>query len=49
MTRQLLLAVATTFPAWSTISAAQYATRRPGLVTRPVARSTPLSFVTGRR
>ena len=48
-TRQLLLAVATSRPAPSWISAAASATRRPGLVTRPTATRVPLSTVTGRR
>ena len=48
-TRQLLLAVATSRPAPSWISASARATRRPGLVTRPTATRVPLSMVTGRR
>ena len=46
MTRQLLVAVATTLPAPSKMSARQNATRRPGLTTVPTARSVPLSLVT---
>ena len=49
MTRQLLVAVATSLPTSSTISAVENATRRPGLATSPVARRTPLLMVTGRR
>ena len=49
MIRQLLVAVATSLPDASPISAVAKATRRPRLVTRPVGRSTPLSVVTGRR
>ena len=49
ITRQLVVAVATVFPVPSTISASAKATRRPGLVTRPVARRVPLAVVTGRR
>jgi uncharacterized protein (DUF952 family) len=48
MIRQLLVAVATTFPAPSKISAWENATRRPGLTTVPTARRLPLSLVTGR-
>jgi hypothetical protein len=48
ITRQLLVAVATTLPAASMISALANATRRPGLTTVPMARSDPLSLVTGR-
>ena len=48
MIRQLLVAVATTLPAPSKISARENATRRPGLTTVPTARSVPLSLVTGR-
>jgi hypothetical protein len=47
--RQLLVAVATRRPAASVISAEARATRRPGLITRPVATSVPLARVTGRR
>ena len=49
MTRQLLVAVATSLPAASNISADEKATFRPGFVTFPVAVSIPLSLVTGRR
>jgi uncharacterized protein (DUF952 family) len=48
MIRQLLVAVATTLPAPSKISARENATRRPGLTTVPTARRVPLSLVTGR-
>ena len=48
MIRQLLVAVATTLPAASKISAWENATRRPGLTTVPTARRTPLALVTGR-
>ncbi len=48
ITRQLLVAVATTLPTALRISALANATRRPGLTTVPMARSAPLSFVTGR-
>jgi hypothetical protein len=45
MIRQLLVAVATTLPAWSRISALQNATRRPGFTIVPTARRVPLSLV----
>ena len=48
MIRQLAVAVATSLPAPSTISARENATRRPGLTTVPTARRVPLSPVTGR-
>jgi len=48
MTRQLLVAVATTLPTPSVISAREKATRRPGFTMLPTARSVPLSLVTGR-
>jgi uncharacterized protein (DUF952 family) len=48
MIRQLAVAVATSLPAPSKISARENATRRPGLTTVPTARSLPLSLVTGR-
>jgi uncharacterized protein (DUF952 family) len=48
MIRQLLVAVATTLPAASKISAWENATRRPGLTTVPTARRAPLALVTGR-
>jgi uncharacterized protein (DUF952 family) len=48
MIRQLLVAVATTLPAPSKISAWENATRRPGLTTVPTARRVPLSLLTGR-
>ena len=49
MTRQLLVAVATSFPSSPAISALEKATRLPGLVTMPVARRMPVSLVTGLR
>jgi hypothetical protein len=45
MIRQLLVAEATTLPAWSRISARENATRRPGLTTVPTARRVPLALV----
>jgi uncharacterized protein (DUF952 family) len=48
MIRQLAVAVATSLPAPSKISARENATRRPGLTTVPTARSVPLSAVTAR-
>src|SRR5580704_16787577 len=49
MTRQLLLAVATSRPLPSATSTVAVATRRPGFTTTPVAVSVPLPVVTGRR
>ena len=49
MTRQLLDAVATSLPAESRTSPSAKATRRPGRVTQPCARSSPLVARRGRR